>query len=72
MSRDYPLWGAERIRGELLELGIVVNKRSIRRSRGPREPRPPSQTWRAFLTNHRPRIWAADVLTVRTMTFRTL
>src|SRR5262249_1398017 len=33
---------------------------------------PPSQSWRTFLTNHRPRIWAADLLTVQTLTFRTL
>ena len=33
MSRDNPLWGAERIRGELLQLGITVSKRSIRRYR---------------------------------------
>jgi hypothetical protein len=30
MSRDNPLWGTERIRGELLKLGIVVSNRSIR------------------------------------------
>jgi len=72
MSRDNPQWGAERIRGELLKLGIVVSKRSIRRYRWRRVPRPPTQTWRTFLTNHRPRIWAADFLTVQTLTFRTL
>jgi hypothetical protein len=33
MSRDNPLWGSERIRGELLKLGIVVSRRSIRRYR---------------------------------------
>jgi putative transposase len=61
MSRDNPLWGAERIRGELLKLGVVVSKRSIRRYRGCGAPRPPTQTWRTFLANHRPRIWAADL-----------
>jgi putative transposase len=72
MSRDNPLWGTERIRGELLKLGIAVSNRSIRRYR-PRGPvRPPSQTWRTFLTNHRPQIWAADLFTVPTLTFRTL
>jgi putative transposase len=39
MSRDNPLWGTERIRGELLKLGIVVSKRSIRRYRW-RKPAP--------------------------------
>jgi transposase InsO family protein len=72
MSRDNPLWGAERIRGELLKLGIAVSKRSIRRYRWRRGPRPPSQTWRTFLANHRPDIWAADLFTVQTLTFRTL
>src|SRR5262245_60027107 len=46
MSRDNPRWGAERIRGELLKLGMVVSKRSIRRYRWRRAPRPPTQTWR--------------------------
>jgi transposase InsO family protein len=72
VSRDNPLWGAERIRGELLKLGIVVSKRSIRRYRWRRDPPPPSQSWRTFLANHRPRIWAADLFTVQTLTFRTL
>jgi transposase InsO family protein len=72
MSRDNRLWGTERIRGELLKLGIAVGNRSIRRysCRGPE--RRSSQSWRAFLANHRPRIWAADLLTVQTLTFRTL
>jgi len=72
MSRDNQLWGTERIRGELLKLGIVVSNRSIRRYRwrGPR--RPPSQTWRTFLSNHAHHLWAADLLTVPTLTFKTL
>jgi transposase InsO family protein len=70
MSRDNPLWGTERIRGELLKLGIVVSHRSIRRYRG-RPPRP-SQTWRTFLANHVHQIWAADLFVVQTLTFRTL
>jgi hypothetical protein len=61
MSRDNQLWGTERIRGELLQLGIVVSNRSIRRYRwrGPR--RPPSQTWRTFVSNHAHHLWAADL-----------
>ena len=72
MSHENPLRGTERIRGELLKLGIMVSNRSIRRYRelGPR--RPPSQTWRTFLPNHRPQIWATDLFTVPTLTFRTL
>jgi putative transposase len=72
MSGDNPRWGAERIRGELLKPGIVVSKRSIRRYRWRAAPRPPSQTWRTFLANHHPQIWAADLLTVPTLSFRTL
>ena len=40
--------GAQRIRGELLKLGIVVSSRSIRRFRRRRPSRPPSQSWRAL------------------------
>jgi transposase InsO family protein len=67
MARDNPTWGAERIRGELLKLGIVASRRSIQRyRRGP--ARPAGQSWRTFLANHRPQVWAADQLTVRTLT----
>jgi hypothetical protein len=72
ISRENPLWGTERIRGELLKLGLVVSNRSIRPYRWRGHPRPPSPTWRAFLANHRPRIWAADFFVVHTLTFRTL
>ncbi len=75
MAYENPLWGSERIRGELLKLGIAVSKRSVQhyRQRGPaRPPSQPSQTWRTFLVNHRPQLWAADLLTVHTATFRTL
>ncbi len=74
MARDNPLWGSERIRGELLKLGIAVSKRSVQqyRQRGPANPPgQPRQTWRTFLVNRRPRLWAADLLTVPTATFRT-
>jgi hypothetical protein len=62
VSNDNPLWGTERIRGELLKLGVVVSNRSIRRYRR-RSPRPTGQTWRALLRNHRPSVWAADLFT---------
>jgi transposase InsO family protein len=71
MARANPLWGAERIRGGLLKLGIAVSNRSIRRYRG-RAHRPPGQTWRTFLRNHAAAIWAAGLFTVQTLTFRTL
>src|SRR6476620_6131774 len=43
ISRDNPLWGAERVRGELRQLGIAVSNRSIRRYRGCGPARPPRQ-----------------------------
>jgi transposase InsO family protein len=72
MSRDNPLWGTERIRGELLKLAIVVSNRSIRRYRwrGPKRER--SQTWRTFLRNQIKGIWAADLFVVQTIGFQTL
>jgi putative transposase len=72
MSRETPLWGSERIRGELLKLGIVASNRSIRRYRGRKPARPPSQSWRTFLANHAGQVWAADLFTVQTLTMKTL
>ena len=72
MARENPSWGAERIRGELLELGIAVSRGSVQRHRGRGPARPPTQGWRTFLPNHRPSIRAVDLLTVPTLTFRTL
>jgi len=58
--------------GELLKLGIVVSKWSIRRYRW-RKPTPAgSQRWRTFLSNEIKGIWAADLLVVQTATYRTL
>jgi transposase InsO family protein len=72
MSRENVLWGTERIRGELLKLGVIVSNRSIRRYRWRGPGRPPTQAWRTFLANHAHAIWAADLFTVPTLTFRTL
>jgi transposase InsO family protein len=72
MAQENPRWGSERIRGELLKLGIVVSKRSIQRYRRRGPAYPSSQTWRTFLANHAHHLWAADLLTVQTLTFKTL
>jgi putative transposase len=72
MARENPRWGAERIRGELLKVGIAVSKATVQRYRRRGPARPPSQTWVTFLRNHRPTIWSADLLTVQILTFRTL
>lgn len=54
LSEENRLWGTERIRGELLKLGIAIGNGSIRRSRWRRAPRPPGQAWGTFLRNHAP------------------
>jgi transposase InsO family protein len=72
MAHENPHWGTERIRGELLKLGIAVSARSIRRCRRRGPARPPSQSWRTFLPNHARTIWAADLFVVQTLTFQTL
>ena len=69
---ENPTWGTQRIRGELLKLGIAVSARSIRKYRTRTSNRPPSQTWRTFLSNQSKGIWAADLLVVQTIGFRTL
>src|SRR5207302_6579300 len=71
MAHDNPRWGSQRIRGELLKLGLVVSKRSIQRYRRRGPAHPASQTWRTFLSNHAHHVWAADLLTVPTLTFKT-
>ena len=64
-------WGAKRIRGELLKLGIRVSKRTVQRHmRGVRDPKKRSQTWDTFLTNHASDIWACDFVTVLDALFR--
>ncbi len=72
MASENALWGTERIRGELLKLGLVVSARSIRRYRRTETHRPPSQSWRTFLRNELAGIWAADLFVTQTLTFKTL
>lgn len=63
MASENRLWGAERIRGELLKLAIRVSKRTIQRyMRCARPPRRSGQTWATFLRNHADDIWACDFL----------
>ena len=71
MSTANPLWGAPRLHGELLKLGISVSESTVAKYMR-RHPRPPSQTWRTFLTNHASQIMAADLFVVPTVTFRLL
>jgi len=71
MSEANPLWGAPRIHGELLKLGIDVSQASVAKYLV-RPRRPPSQSWRTFLTNHVHQIMAADFFVVPTATGRLL
>src|SRR5882762_2212311 len=64
-----PLWGAPRIHGELGKLGLAVSERTVSRLLR-RCRRPPSQTWRTFLTNPVASLVSMDVLTVPTLTGR--
>lgn len=68
MSVADPLWGAPRIHGELLELGIGVSQSTVSKYMKSRR-KPPSQTWRTFLNNHAKDIVAIDLFTVPTATF---
>jgi len=61
MANENHLWGAERIRGELLKLGIRVCKRTIQKYLPKvRESLSSSQTWATFVKNHARDIWACD------------
>jgi transposase InsO family protein len=72
IARENPRWGAVRIVGELRGLGFEVSARTVRRYRQQALRRPPSPSWRAFLRNHAPQIWAVDLFTVQTLTLRTV
>jgi putative transposase len=73
MASNNRLWGAERIRGELLKLGIRVCKRSIQKyMRHVFLPRPKGEKWSTFLRNHAGEIWACDFLQVTDLFFRPL
>ena len=71
MCAANPTWGAPRIHGELLKLGLGVSQRTVGRLM-PRRRKPPSQTWRAFLNNHVTDLVSIDFFVVPTATFRVL
>ena len=71
MSLANRLWGAPRIHGELLKLGLevaqsTVAKYMVKGGRGR------SQTWKTFLRNHAAGIAAMDFLVVPTVDFKSL
>ena len=71
MSRENPTWGAPRIHGELLKLGIDIGETSVSKYMV-RLRRPPSQTWRTFLENHLKTLVSVDFFTVPTLRFQIL
>ena len=71
MATANPLWGAPRIHGEFLKLGIDVAERTVPRLMPKRRPRP-SQTWRTFLDNHVRGLVSLDFFTVPTARLRVL
>jgi transposase InsO family protein len=71
MSLANPLWGAPRIHGELLKLGIDVGQTSVAKYMA-WQRRPPSQAWRTFLRNHADGIASIDLFVVSTISFRLL
>jgi len=71
MNTANPLWGAPRIHGELLKLGIEVSQATVAKYMV-RRPGTPSQTWRSFLRNHADGIAAIDMFVVASTSFRLL
>jgi len=67
MTATNPRWGAERIRGELLKLGIHVSKRTVQRYMR-NVPRGDGQRWRTFIENHD--TWACDFVQTFDAVFR--
>jgi putative transposase len=73
MATKNRLWGAERIRGELLKLGIKISKRTVQKyMRSVREPRGRGQTWATFVKNHGNDIWCCDFVQTYDLLFRPL
>ena len=71
MARENSLWGVERIRGELMKLGIRVAKTTIQKYARLARPHPAhGQNWSTFLKNHAQIVWACDFLPVIDLFFR--
>jgi len=64
-------WGAPRIHGELLKLGIEVAQSTVAKYMA-KGGRGRSQTWKTFLNNHAAGIAAMDFLVVPTVGFKLL
>ena len=71
MSSANPLWGAPRIHGELLKLGIEISRATVAKYMVPRRGKP-SPTWRSFLRSQAAGIAAIDMFVVASASFRLL
>jgi putative transposase len=71
MCRENPSWGAPRIHGELLKLGIDIGESSVSQYMMPCR-KPPSQTWRTFLENYAKQMVSINFFTVPTIRFQVL
>jgi hypothetical protein len=71
LSRNNPLWGAPRIHGELLKLGVEITEPTVAKYML-RRSQPPSQTWRTFLENHVKSMVSVDFFAVPTLRFQVL
>ncbi len=71
VSLSNPLWGAPRIHGELLKVGIDVAQSTVAKYMV-KGRRPPSQSWKTFLRNHAAGIASIDFFVVPTAAFRLL
>jgi transposase InsO family protein len=73
VAEENPTWGAPKIHGELLKLGLTVSEQTVARYlRRVRRRGDPGQRWLTFLANHREIIAALDFFTVPTVTFKLL
>ena len=72
MSGANPLWGAPRIHGELLKLGVALAQRTVAKYLVRRSPRSLNQKWRTFLRNHLGQMVSVDFLAVPTLSFQVL
>jgi putative transposase len=73
LSKETPLWGYQRIQGELLKVGIDISASCIRRVIAPkRRPGPKRDTWSKFMRTQAASIVACDLFTVETVRLKTL
>ena len=73
MATDNRLWGAKRIRGDLLKLGLNVSKSVIQKyMHQVHPPQASGQTWSTFLHNQADALRACDFIQVTDVLFRSV